>query len=102
MASSKSDTLVLPVKAKYFQQIKARTKPQEYRDQTEYWAKRIEGKQFAYVEITEGYPTAHDRTRRIKRRWVGVAKLQGFVHEHFGNEPTDVYAIDVTGEDVAI
>lgn len=102
MAKSTSRTLVLPVVSKYFQQIKAREKTQEFREQTEYWAKRIEGKEFDYVEITEGYPKANDTARRVKRRWVGVAKVPGLVHEHFNNKPTDVFAVDVTGEDVAI
>lgn len=102
MSKSTSKTLVLPVVSKYFQQIKARTKTEEFRAITPHWIKRIEGKEFDYVEITEGYPKAHDHARRIKRKWKGLAKVQGLVHEHFDNVPTDVFAIDVTGEDVTI
>lgn len=102
MPKSTSRTLVLPVVSLYFQQIKARTKTEEFRAMTPYWAKRIEGKEFDFVEITEGYPLANDKTRRIKRRWVGFSAREGLVHEHFKNVPTDVYAIDVTGEDVSL
>lgn len=102
MAASKGKTLFLPVERQYFHQIKSREKPQEYRVRSDHWVKRIEGKAFDFVEITDGYPTVNDRTRRIKRRWVGVVKVDSLVHEHFKNVPTDVFVIDVTGEDVTI
>ncbi len=102
MSKSNERTLVLPVNSVYFHQIKNRTKPLEYRERSDHWAKRIEGKEFDFVEITEGYPKVHDHARRVKRRWKGVSHVDGLVHEHFKNKPIDVFAIDVTGEDVPV
>lgn len=86
--------LKLPVKRKYFEQIKAGSKKHEYRLQTEYWMKRIVGQVFDEVHITLGYPKKGDPERTIVRPWKGFT-WQTVLHEHFGNEPAEVYAIRV-------
>lgn len=86
--------LHLPLKAIYFDQIAAGTKPEEYRLCTPYWRRRLEGKVFAGIMLTKGYPPASAVGRRLVRPWRGyrVITLQ---HEHFGPDPVEVFAIRV-------
>lgn len=89
-----SDTLHLPLKGEYFDQIKAGTKPEEYRLVTPFWSKRLEGRSYEYVRITRGYPKGGDPERTLVLRWNGVEK-KTITHPHFGAEPVEVFAIDV-------
>ncbi|MDO8728523.1 MAG: hypothetical protein Q7K26_01380 [bacterium] len=85
--------LHLHVKGEYFQQIKAGTKPDEFR-LYEKWAKRIEGKTFDRIFIKWAYPRNSDTSRIIVRKWQGY-EVRDIVHPHFGNEPVKVFAIRV-------
>lgn len=87
--------LFLPLKAEYFDAIVAGTKPLEFRAATPYWVKRIEGRTFDLIEITKGYPVLGDTIRRNRRVWRGYVR-DTITHAHFGNVPTDVFAIDVS------
>jgi ASC-1-like (ASCH) protein len=87
--------LVLPLKGIYFDQIKSGTKTLEYRVINDYWSKRLIGKEYDRVILTKGYPRKDDHDRRIVRRWLGFHEML-ITHEHFGNVPTWVYAIDVS------
>ena len=89
------NTLVLPLKAVYFNQIKAGTKLKEYRLCTPYWTRRLSGKTFDRVILTLGYPKANDTERRLLRQWRGY-KIETIQHEHFGKETVQVFAIDVS------
>ena len=40
---------------KYFDAIAAGTKTIEYRDKTDYWKKRIEGKEYDIIKFRNGY-----------------------------------------------
>lgn len=91
---SPSPALVLPLKAEYFDQIKAGTKPLEYRLCNGYWCKRLMGRTFSRIVLTKGYPAAGDTERRMERPWRGF-EIQTIQHEHFGPEPVVVFAIDV-------
>ena len=86
--------LRLPVTAQYFYEIKAETKPFEFRLDTPYWQVRILGKSFDEVHITLGYPKAGDHSRILIRPWRGYEQ-QTITHPHFGPEPVDVIAIRV-------
>lgn len=88
--------LILPMKAGYFDQIKAGTKPFEYRRTTPYWRKRIEGKAFEGIVLTRGYPRSNDQARRLRLPWLGY-RIETITHPHFGDTPVEVFAIDVTG-----
>lgn len=85
----------------YFHAIRARTKPLEFRLDTRYWRARLVGRTYDAVEVAHGYPRADDVTRRVRRRWRGVAP-QVLTHPHFGDAPVAVLAIDVTGEDLPL
>lgn len=86
--------LTLPVKTKYFNEIKNGTKVLEYRENTTHWRKRIVGKEFDYVEITLGYPKKEDQTRRMRFPWRGYEE-QTISHEIFDGFERDVFAIHV-------
>jgi len=86
--------LVLPLKAEYFNAIKAGTKPEEFRLRTPFWRKRLEGKTFDRVVLTLGYPSRDDTERRLVLPWRGLRETT-ITHPHFGPKPVEVYAINV-------
>jgi len=85
-------TLHISLKSKYFNAIKNGHKPFEYRLYNEYWAKRLVGEAYDEVWFKLGYPATGDDSRILKRKYLGY-ELQTIVHEKFGNEPVDVFAI---------
>ena len=90
--------LVLPLKAEYFNAIKAGTKPEEFRLRTPFWRKRLEGKTFDRVVLTLGYASRNDTERRLVLPWRGL-RVTTITHPHFGPEPVEVYAINVLFND---
>lgn len=86
--------LHLPIKAQYFNEIKAQTKEFEYRLITPHWRKRIEGRHYDEVHIKLGYPKSGDSARTLIRPWRGY-ELQTIIHPHFGPDPVEVFAIRV-------
>ncbi|OCC05083.1 RNA-binding protein [Labrys sp. WJW] len=90
-------TLHLSLKGEYFDAIKAGTKPREYRRVNAFWCKRLLGRTYDSIVLTRGYPKAGDDDRRIVRQWRG-STIETITHPHFGPDPVEVFAIDVTGE----
>lgn len=88
--------LVLPLKAIYFEQIKAGTKTEEFRLITPYWFHRLEGRTFDRIVLTLGYPKRDDTERRLIRPWRGY-RVTTITHPHFGTDPVQVFAINVEG-----
>ncbi|HHN0562623.1 TPA: ASCH domain-containing protein [Pseudomonas aeruginosa] len=88
-------TLTLPLKGEYFDEIKAGTKPEEYRQVTSYWRKRLEGRSYDSIELTRGYPKRDDTARRLVLPWKGY-RVATITHPHFGADPVEVFAIDVS------
>lgn len=86
--------LVLPLKACYFNEIKAGTKPEEFRLVTPFWRRRLEGRTFDRIVLTLGYPKRDDTERRLIRPWRGY-RVTTITHPHFGPEPVQVFAINV-------
>jgi hypothetical protein len=87
--------LTLPLQKLYFDQIQSGEKIEEYRLRTDYWAKRLEGRDYDRIILTLGYPRADDMSRRIERPWRGYV-LKQISHPHFGYDLIEVYAIDVS------
>lgn len=87
-------TLTLPLNGEYFDQIKAGTKPEEYRLATAFWSKRLVNRQYDRIILTRGYPPKGDQDRRLERPWRGYVR-KTITHPHFGPEPVEVFAIDV-------
>lgn len=92
-----SRTLRLSVVSQYFHEIKSGEKTEEYRLINPYWRKRLQGKEFDYIEIALGYPSRDDKDRRILLHWRGFTEKR-ITHDHFGSEPVDVFAIDVSNK----
>ncbi|WP_368735561.1 ASCH domain-containing protein [Ralstonia sp. ASV6] len=88
--------LTIPVKGVYFDQIKAGTKPHEYRETTAYWQKRLVGRTYDRIVLTRGYPKKDDAERRLTVPWRGY-QVERITHPHFGAHPVEVFAIDVSG-----
>ena len=86
--------LQLNLKGIYFDQIAAGAKPFEFRLVTPFWAKRLVGRSYDFVEVARGYPPGGDTTRRLRFPYRGY-EIQQLTHEHFGPEPVTVYAIRV-------
>lgn len=87
--------LYLPLNAMYYDAIVAGEKLLEYRENTTYWRKRLEGREFEAIEIMKGYPKKGDISRRTRRAWRGWV-MKKITHEHFGDKPVEVFAIDVS------
>ena len=90
----KKRILHLPVKKIYFDQIKSGKKLDEYRLVTEYWKKRLEGRDYDEVHVKCGYPKTGDMSRVEVRPWRGFSNIV-ITHPHFGPAPVEVFAIHV-------
>lgn len=81
--------LYLSVKKRYFEEIKAKIKKEEYRAITPYWTNKLTtGKPYTHIIFACGY----NDPERIKIPYKGY-KIKTIIHEFFGNVPTKVYAI---------
>ncbi len=87
--------LTLPLKAEYFDAIRSGAKLEEFRLVTPFWRKRIEGRSYDSVVLTKGYPSASDPARRLEVPWNGYRQIT-LTHPHFGPDPVEVFAIDVS------
>lgn len=87
-------TLYLPIKGEYFDQIKAGTKPEEFRLANDYWRKRLVGRTYDRIELTRGYPKRGDTERRLVLPYRGY-RLTTITHPHFGDQSVEVFAINV-------
>ena len=88
-------TLVLPLKGIFFDQIKAGVKTEEYRLVNRYWSRRLEFGSYDTITLTRGYPARDDASRRMVLPWRGFT-VKTIQHEHFGPEPVEVFAINVS------
>lgn len=94
----KSNVLVLHLKGEYFDQIKAGTKPEEYRLRTPYWKGRLENRVYRWIDLLRGYPKHGEADKRLRLPWRG-GSVKTITHPHFGHEPVEVYAINVSSGD---
>lgn len=91
-----TETLTLPLKGEYFDQIRDGSKTEEYRLVTPYWEKRLIGREYDRIVLTKGYPRRDDASRRLTRAWRGFRQTT-ITHPHFGPDPVRVFAVDVSG-----
>lgn len=84
--------LNLALKREYFEAIKAGEKTEEYRLYTDYWRKRLEGKDYDAIRLTLGYPKKDDTARILFKKWLGYT-IKTITHKHFGDKPVKVFAI---------
>lgn len=98
--------LTLPLKAEYFDAIRDGSKVEEFRLLTPYWMKRLFAdpqrpalpRAYDRVVLTKGYPARDDHDRRLVRQWRGFT-VRTITHPHFGPDPVEVAAIDVSVPD---
>lgn len=86
--------LYLPLKAEFFDAIKAGTKTEEFRLVNPYWTKRLDGRTYDEIVLTKGYPSKRAHERRLRRPWRGYV-LRTINHRFFGPGLHLVYAIQV-------
>lgn len=97
MSSDGEKDLILALKAIYFDAIADGIKTREFRLTTPFWQKRIAGRTYRHVVLTRGYPKAGgiEGQTRLTRLWKGyVVRMKE--HPHFGPDPVEVFAIDVS------
>lgn len=86
--------LHLPLKGEYFDAIRDGSKTHEFRLAAK-WEKRLAGREFDEIVLTRGYPSKSDESRRLRRKWAGYERRR-ITHPHFGPDPVEVLAIDVS------
>lgn len=70
-------TLHLVLKREWFDAISSGDKREEYRDITDYWRKRLEGKHFDVVKFRNGYrKDARTMVFRVEKITVGLGLFQ--------------------------
>jgi hypothetical protein len=89
-----SDTLNLPLKGEYFDQILLGAKTEEYRLVTPFWSKRLSSRSYEYIRLTRGYPKRGDPDRTLVLPWKGC-EVKTINHPHFGPDDVQVFAINV-------
>lgn len=57
--------LYLVLKNPWFDMIKSGEKKEEYRELTDFWKTRLEGKEFDTLEFVHGYPKKEDMSKRL-------------------------------------
>lgn len=85
--------LTLHLKGEYFHAIKDGSKSEEFRQCTDYWAKRL-AKAYDEIHLKLGYPKKGDMSRTIIKPYNGFMRTT-ITHKHFGDKPVEVFAIDV-------
>lgn len=89
--------LTLPLNGVYFDQIRDGTKLREYRLATDFWTKRLVGRNYTTIVLTRGYPKGGgiEGETRLTRRWRGYDRGR-ITHPHFGADEVEVFMIDVS------
>lgn len=86
--------LVLHLKTKYFRQIAAGEKREEYRLCKPYWAKRLVNRRYDRLVIWDAYKPGSAETVLIFP-YRGY-EIRTITHEHFGKIPAKVFVIPLT------
>lgn len=79
----------------YFDAIERGEKTEEYR-RADYWLKRLENREFGAIVLWRGYTKTF-----MVIPYLGYTR-KTITHPHFGCNPTEVLAIDVSGRDVVL
>jgi len=90
-----TDTLVLHLKKKWFDEIESGKKVVEYRKICDYWKVRLENHKLKRIQIILGYPSILTDENCLGFVFNGFF-LCRIKHPEFGNVETDVFAIPLT------
>lgn len=91
-----TNTLHIPLKGKWFNQIKSGEKLWEYRLFNKYWSKRLIEREYDHIHLTLGYPKKDDSERHLWMPYEGY-DITTIYSDEWDNEPMRVFAIDVGG-----
>ena len=100
-------TLTLSLKNQWFEKIKSGEKKEEYRENSEYWQRRLyrsmnandaEFKHFDRLVFTLGYPKAGDTERRLVFKNPRISIGTG--RQEWGAEPGKQYFVITFGDRV--
>jgi len=83
------------LKGIYWDRIQSGDKDFEFRLQTEYWKKRLVGREYDAVCVKRGYPKKDDKSKILWKKWKGYESVNNFQHPHFGKGQHDIFAIDL-------
>ena len=89
---NKPKTLILPLRHKWFEQIRDGVKPFEFRLRNDYWTKKLVGKHYDTVVFTLGYPPKADASRRSEAPYRGYVETT-VTSPEWDNQPREVFAI---------
>jgi hypothetical protein len=89
--------LQLALKGEYFNAIQNGDKTEEYRLVTDYWRKRLVGRDYESIILTLGYPSRDDESRHMEFQYHRPT-IKTITHPHFGSSPVEVFAIPVGHE----
>ncbi|WP_417744770.1 hypothetical protein [Rosistilla oblonga] len=95
LLTGKKRILTIRLKGKWWDQIDSGEKTEELRLQTDYWRKRLIGREYDEIHLWHGYPPKTDTSKLLCRRWNGVTACTE-THEEFGEDPVALFAIDVS------
>jgi len=83
--------LFIIIKQIYFDHIYLGSKTKEFRALTKYWTDRLKRHQYDTITFQAGYKK---NSPRLTVKFIGY-DIETITHEHFGNVPTEVYAIGI-------
>ena len=87
--------LHIPLKFKWFDEIKSGKKDFEYRLFKPHWIKRLVGKDYDAICLTRGFPKKYDEAAHLWKKYNGYKIIPDFEHEEFGKGKNKVFEIDV-------
>jgi hypothetical protein len=86
--------LILAVKGRWFEEIKAGTKQDEYRLCTTFWHKRLSDRIYDDIEITLGYPRRDEPAKRLLFEFDGVT-MEQVVSPEWDNVEQSCFAVSL-------
>lgn len=85
--------LNLHLKSKWWYKIESGEKNIEFRLNTEFWRKRLIGKNYDEIHFWLGYPKKTDTKKLLIKYFLGVSE-KSIIHEEFGDKPVSVFCIN--------
>jgi hypothetical protein len=86
--------LSLAVKGRWFEEIKAGTKQDEYRLCTTFWNKRLSDRAYDDILITIGYPRRDDHAKRLLFEFDGV-RMEKVISPEWDNVEQSCFAVSL-------
>lgn len=88
--------LTLRLKEGWWRQIQQGLKQEELRLDTPFFRKQLIGRKYDEIHLWLGYPPKTETSKRMRFAWRGVSERKQVKHPHFGPQPVDLLAIDLS------